>query len=165
MPTYVVAVMQSLTPPQLAGVLGAILTSENISKPQVWVAYEPTAQVVDAVQALEPERERLYKVQVQHGVQAPLAIDLRLAGISFCSCMQIQSLSKAGVVSWNEAKPLSYAPARDAKRQAACSRRQKRSVLLVDYGTGYHIGQSVLLPKSVCMQCYFAARRQFATGC
>ncbi|KAL3144002.1 hypothetical protein ABBQ32_003810 [Trebouxia sp. C0010 RCD-2024] len=73
--------VQSLTPPQLAGVLGAILTSENISKPQVWVAYEPTAQVVDAVQALEPERERLYKVQVQHGVQAPLAIDLRLAGV------------------------------------------------------------------------------------
>ena len=76
--------MQSLTPPQLAGVLGAILTSENISKPQVWVAYEPTAPVVDAVQALEPERERLYKVQVQHGVQAPLAIDLRLAGVTPC---------------------------------------------------------------------------------
>lgn len=79
-----VAVVQSLTPPQLAGVLGAILTSENISKPQVWVAYEPTAEVVDAVQALEPERERLYKVQVQHGVQSPLAIDLRLAGMTFC---------------------------------------------------------------------------------
>ena len=76
--------MQRLTPPQLAGVLGAILTSENISKPQVWVAYEPTAQVVDAVQALEPERERLYKVQVQHSVQAPLAIDLRLAGMTLC---------------------------------------------------------------------------------
>ena len=81
--------MQSFTPPQLAGVLGAILTSENISKPQVWVAYEPTQKVVDAVQALEPERERLYKVQVQHGVQAPLAIDLRLAGMLLrLKCMQ-----------------------------------------------------------------------------
>ena len=74
------AVMQSLTPPQLAGVLGAILTSENISKPQMWVAYEPTAPVVNAIQALEADREQLYKVQVQHAVQAPLAIDLRLAG-------------------------------------------------------------------------------------
>lgn len=89
--------MQSLTSPQLAGVLGAILTSENISKPQVWVAYEPTEQVVDAVQALEPERERVYKVQVQHGVQAPLAIDLRLAGVLPCSCMQTHFLSKAGL--------------------------------------------------------------------
>lgn len=76
----VAAAVQSLTPPQLAGVLGAILTSENISKPQIWVAYEPTAQVVNAIQALEADREQLYKVQVQHGVQAPLAIDLRLAG-------------------------------------------------------------------------------------
>ena len=78
------AAMQSLTPPQLAGVLGAILTSENISKPQIWVAYEPSAEVVTAIQALEANREQLHKAQVQHGVQAPLAIDLRLAGITPC---------------------------------------------------------------------------------
>lgn len=91
-----VAVMQGLTPPQLAGVLGAILTSENISKPQIWVAYEPTAEVVNAVQMLEPERERLYKVQAQHGVQAPLAIDLRLAGMAVGRCMQTHFLSEQG---------------------------------------------------------------------
>ena len=76
--------MQSLTPPQLAGVLGAILTSENISKPQIWVAYEPSAEVVNAIQALEADREQLFKVQVQHGVQAPLVVDLRLAGEHRC---------------------------------------------------------------------------------
>lgn len=73
--------MQSLTPPQLAGVVCAMLTSENISKPQVWVAYEPSAAVIAAVTALEADREALYKAQVQHGVQAPLAVDLRLAGM------------------------------------------------------------------------------------
>ena len=77
------AVLQSLTPPQLAGVLGAILTGENISKPQIWVAYEPTQEIIDAVQALEGAREQLYKAQVQYGIQAPLSIDLRLAGISY----------------------------------------------------------------------------------
>ena len=78
-------VVQNLTPPQLAGVLGAILTSENINRPQLWVAYEPTAEVVQAVEALEGSRERLFRVQVQHGVQAPLAIDLRLAGEALLS--------------------------------------------------------------------------------
>lgn len=82
-------VLQSLTPPQLAGVLGAILTSENISKPQIWVAYEPSAEVVNAIQALEPNRELLYKAQVQHGVQAPLAIDLRLAGKILCRARRV----------------------------------------------------------------------------
>ena len=73
-------VVQNLTPPQLAGVLGAIMTGENISKPQIWAAYEPTPEVISAVHALEGDREQLYKAQVQHGIQAPLSIDLRLAG-------------------------------------------------------------------------------------
>ncbi|KAL0028996.1 hypothetical protein WJX77_010606 [Trebouxia sp. C0004] len=75
------AAVQNLTPPQLAGVLGAIMTGENISKPQIWAAYAPTPEVISAVQALEGDREQLYKAQVQHGIQAPLSIDLRLAGI------------------------------------------------------------------------------------
>ena len=58
-------VVQNLTPPQLAGVLGAIMTGENISKPQVWAAYEPTPEVVNAVHALEGDREQLYKAQVK----------------------------------------------------------------------------------------------------
>lgn len=73
-------VVQNLTPPQLAGVLGAIMTGENISKPQIWAAYEPTPEVINAVQALEGDREQLYKAQAQHGIQAPLSMDLRLAG-------------------------------------------------------------------------------------
>ena len=77
--------LQNLTPPQLAGVLGAIMTGENISKPQVWAAYEPTPAVIAAVQALEGDREQLYKAQVQHGIQAPLSMDLRLAG-EHCHC-------------------------------------------------------------------------------
>lgn len=74
--------MQSLTPPQLAGVVCALLTSENVSKPQIWVAYEPSAAVIAAVTALESDREALYKAQVHHGIQANLAVDLRLAGMS-----------------------------------------------------------------------------------
>ena len=72
--------MQSLTPPQLAGVLTAVLTSDRVAKPQLWVAYEPSAAIVSAVTALQGDRERLYQAQVQHGVQASLAVDLRLAG-------------------------------------------------------------------------------------
>lgn len=72
--------MQSLTPPQLAGVLTAIVTSERVSKPQLWVAYEPSAAVINAVRSLEVDREELYKAQVQHSVQVSLAVDLRLAG-------------------------------------------------------------------------------------
>ena len=72
--------LQSLTPPQLAGVLGAILTGENINKTQVWVAYKPSKEVTAAVEALEPDREQLARAQAQHNVAAPLFIDLRLAG-------------------------------------------------------------------------------------
>ena len=73
-------VLQYLEPQKLAGVLGAILTGENISKPQVWVAYQPSKEVTAAVEALEPDRELLYKAQSKNGVLAPLSIDLRLAG-------------------------------------------------------------------------------------
>lgn len=79
-PRAQIFVVQNLTPPQLAGVLGAIMTGENISKPQIYAAYGPTPEVSKAVQALEGDREQLYKAQVQHGIQAPLSIDMRLAG-------------------------------------------------------------------------------------
>ena len=72
-----------------------MLTSENISRPQLWVAYEPSAAVIAAVTALESDREALYKAQVQHGVQAPLAVDLRLAGmlcIMFCWCIMFSGV-------------------------------------------------------------------------
>ena len=72
--------LQNLKPPQLAGVLGAILTGENINKAQVWVAYKPSKEVTAAVEALEPDREQLSRAQAQHNVAAPLFIDLRLAG-------------------------------------------------------------------------------------
>lgn len=72
---------QGLPPPQLAAAVSAAVAPEAVSRSGAWVAYPPSAIVVAAVEALEGERARLAALQVAAGVEAPLPIDLRLAGI------------------------------------------------------------------------------------
>ncbi len=63
----------------------ALVAPESVSRPSISAAYEPSAAVCEAVQALEPERERLFRLQSQAGLDAPLAVDLRLSGVGCCS--------------------------------------------------------------------------------
>ena len=72
--------MQDLAAPQLAGALAALVAGESVSRPSISAAYEPSQAVCDAIEALEDERERLYELQIQADIAAPLSVDLRLSG-------------------------------------------------------------------------------------
>lgn len=65
----------------LAGVMCAAVSPSMLNKPNVWVAYPPSEQVVACLEALEGAQERLYRLQLRHGVSASLAVDLRLSGL------------------------------------------------------------------------------------
>jgi len=71
---------QTLRAPELAGVACALVAAEAVSKLHISAAYEPSAAVVAAVQALEPARSALFDLQADAGVHVPLGVDLRLAG-------------------------------------------------------------------------------------
>lgn len=71
---------QDLGAPALAGVVAALVAGESVSRPQVAAAYAPSAAVCAAIEALEPERERLFDLQCQADLSAPLNVDLRLSG-------------------------------------------------------------------------------------
>ncbi|KAK9820466.1 hypothetical protein WJX72_010660 [[Myrmecia] bisecta] len=73
--------VQALDVPRLAGVLSALLTPSVISRPQIWASYEASEAIIATIEALEPERERIFKLQISHGMEASLAVDLRLAGV------------------------------------------------------------------------------------
>ncbi|KAK9821280.1 hypothetical protein WJX74_008477 [Apatococcus lobatus] len=72
--------LQSLTPPQLAALLSGV-TSEMGTRSSPTVRYEASATVVACMEALEPARLSLYQLQMAHGLEIPLAVDLRLAGL------------------------------------------------------------------------------------
>ncbi|GAB4818573.1 hypothetical protein N2152v2_005619 [Parachlorella kessleri] len=73
--------LQTLGPPQLAGVLSSVVAPEAISRPTVWTAYPATQAVVGAVEALDGEREALLGLQLRAGLDIPVAVDLRMAGV------------------------------------------------------------------------------------
>jgi hypothetical protein len=70
-----------------------MVTSEAVSRVQISAAYEPSQAVVDCIEALEGERDSLFRTQRRFGVDAPLDVDLRLAGRSkphdFCTRLLI----------------------------------------------------------------------------
>ena len=61
--------VQSLSPPQLAAVLSAVVAPESISRggAGAWAAYPPSDAVVEAVTALERVRSELASIQVCGG--------------------------------------------------------------------------------------------------
>ncbi|KAI3428051.1 hypothetical protein D9Q98_006436 [Chlorella vulgaris] len=73
--------VQALPPPQLAGVLCAVISAECVSRPSVWTAYSATEAVTAAVLELEGVRGGLEALQARHNVVAPISVDLRLAGL------------------------------------------------------------------------------------
>eukprot|EP00887_Chlorella_sp_A99_P006095 scaffold22.g6095.t1 len=72
---------QALSPSQLAAAASAVVAPEAVSRPGGWVAYPPSEAVIAAVEGLEDARAQLAALQVRAGVDAPLPIDLRLAGL------------------------------------------------------------------------------------
>ncbi|KAK9815169.1 hypothetical protein WJX73_009621 [Symbiochloris irregularis] len=72
---------QDLTAPQLAGLLGAMVAPETASRPHISAAYSPSEAIVSAVEALEPARGRVFHLQAEAGLNFPVEVDLRLAGI------------------------------------------------------------------------------------
>ncbi|KAK9846418.1 hypothetical protein WJX81_003415 [Elliptochloris bilobata] len=74
--------VQTLKAAQLAGLACAMVSAEAVSKPQISAAYAPSEAVVEAVRALEGARSALFDLQADAGVHVPLAVDLRLAGLS-----------------------------------------------------------------------------------
>lgn len=73
--------LQILRPPQLAGVISALVAPDAISRPNIQVDYPPSAEVIAAVEALEPARAELAALQIRAGLDLPVSIDLRLSGV------------------------------------------------------------------------------------
>ena len=58
-----------------------------MSRPQLRCAYEASAPVWEAAEALEGDRAALAELQARHGVDCPLELDLRLAGVGAASLL------------------------------------------------------------------------------
>lgn len=76
-------VLTDIPPPQLAAVFSAIVAPDSVSaRPgKELVSYPPSDAVAHAVEALEDARLALFALQIKAGVDMPIAIDLRLAGL------------------------------------------------------------------------------------
>ncbi|KAG2449071.1 hypothetical protein HYH02_005820 [Chlamydomonas schloesseri] len=77
--------LHALTGPQLAALLGALISPEVLSKPTaVWAAYPVSPAVEAAVEALEEQRQLLVELQADAGLTRwndALLVDLRFAGL------------------------------------------------------------------------------------
>lgn len=75
------ASVQTLTPPILAAVVSALVAPDAFNRANVYVAYPPSDTVTIAVAELEPVRASLMATQVEAGVDMPVVIDIRMAGV------------------------------------------------------------------------------------
>jgi superfamily II RNA helicase len=73
--------VQALAPPELAGAVAAVLAGELSLRPGVRARYPPAPSVVASIAALDATRAALARLQWRYGVDAPLAVDLRLSGV------------------------------------------------------------------------------------
>jgi len=73
--------VQALAPPELAGAVAGVLAGELGLRPGVRARYPPSPPVVAAIAALDGTRASLARLQWRYGVDAPLAVDLRLSGV------------------------------------------------------------------------------------
>jgi superfamily II RNA helicase len=73
--------VQNLPPPALAAALSAVAAGELGVRPGVRAAHAPSPAVVAAVTAADSARAALVAAQRAAGIDAPAAVDLRLAGV------------------------------------------------------------------------------------
>ena len=74
--------VQDLKAHELAAVLSSIIASEFNHRPSMHVGYGCSNATLEAIEAMEPDREWLYNLQIKAGVDAPLGVDIRLSGES-----------------------------------------------------------------------------------
>lgn len=72
--------VQDLSPQELAAVVCSMIAAELPTRPTISVQYGCSATVLEAIEAMEAEREKLYYLQTEAGISASLVVDLRLAG-------------------------------------------------------------------------------------
>lgn len=73
--------LQTLPPPELAAVVSALVAPDAFNRANVYVAYEPSPGVTAAVEAMEPARAELAALQLRAGLDVPMGLDLRMAGV------------------------------------------------------------------------------------
>lgn len=73
--------LQAVKPAELAGVISCLVASEAFSRSAVHVAYPPSAGVIETIESMEHLRSEIALLQYQAGLDVPLAVDLRLAGL------------------------------------------------------------------------------------
>jgi hypothetical protein len=62
-------------------VLSSIISGETPPRPSTSASYSSSSTVLQVFEAMEPEREWLYRLQMDAEMDITLGIDLRLAGI------------------------------------------------------------------------------------
>ncbi len=72
--------MQDLNPAELAAVLSSIIAGETPPKPSTLAEYGSSEAVFRVFESMEDMRVELYDQQMAANIDAPLGIDLRLAG-------------------------------------------------------------------------------------
>lgn len=60
--------------------MSSIIASEFNHRPNMFVGYGCSNATLEAIEAMEPDREWLYNLQVRAGIDAPLGVDIRLSG-------------------------------------------------------------------------------------
>ena len=81
-----VVVVQNLSPQELAAVVCSMIAAELPTRTTISVQYGCSSTVLEAIEAMEGDRERLYYLQMDAGISASLVVDLRLAGELLMGC-------------------------------------------------------------------------------
>ncbi|KAL6771020.1 CPLD46 [Auxenochlorella protothecoides x Auxenochlorella symbiontica] len=76
------AALQDLAPEHLAGALAALAAGDALSRPGLRVAYPAAPAAAAALEALEGARLELERAQAAAGVEVPVTLDARVAGLA-----------------------------------------------------------------------------------
>lgn len=71
--------VQRLAAAQLAAVISAVVVEH--SRPDAFVMFEPSLAVTASIELLHPKATELEQLQAQHGVDVPVILDARFAGL------------------------------------------------------------------------------------
>lgn len=77
--------MQGIKPSTLAGLLCALITPFQVSRPEVVVALDPSDDLQLLVEELAQDAVHLASIQAQKGIMCPIEIDLKCAFIFACA--------------------------------------------------------------------------------
>lgn len=81
--------MQDIKPSTLAGLLCALVTPFQVSRPEVVVALDPSEDLQMLVEELSQDAVLLASVQAQRGIMCPIEIDLKYALPPLVGCVLV----------------------------------------------------------------------------